>query len=458
MPEISVVILAAGAGKRMKSDLPKVLHPLCGLPMIEHVLKSAHAVRAKQTIVVASKKSDPVSQYFRNNSKIKIAYQGQALGTGHAVHSAEKFLKRSKGYVVILYGDDPLVKPETLRKFVDTVVKEKKTLGFVTAILPNPFGLGRIVRNPMGDAEKVVEEKEATEEIKKIKEINTGIYCVQSEWLLQTLKKLEKHPVTGEYYLTDIVEEAIAEGVRVLGFVGEDPDEFCGINNRKELARADEIIRGRLIEYWFSKGVAFIDPRHVYLDATVTIGEGSLIYPQTFLYGKTKIGKNCLIDSGSILRDMVVGDGVTIKPYCVLEESVLEKEAVVGPFARLRPHSHVGPRAHIGNFVELKKTKIGKGAKANHLSYLGDAVIGEEANIGCGTITCNYDGVKKYPTKIGKKVFVGSDVSLVAPVTIGDGATIGAGSIITDNVPPGALAIARQRQINKKNWAKKRKK
>ena len=453
MPEISAVILAAGEGKRMQSSLPKVLHPLCGVPMIDHVLKACEGLKAKNTFVVASKKGGEVARYLKGRPKINIVYQKKPLGTAHSVQSCAAALKKFKGYVVILYGDDPLLTPKTLKKFAGQVFEKRAILGFITAILPNPFGLGRIVRNPLGDVERVVEEKEATEEIKQIQEINTGVYCVESEWLFETLSTFKPHPTTGEYYLTDIVEAAIRDGKKVLGYVGENPDEFWGINNRKELARGEEIVRHRLMDTWFQKGVIFVDPRHVYLDAAVSIGPGTVIYPQVFLRGKTVLGKSCVVDCGSVLKDMTVGNHVSIKPYSVLEESVIEDEAQVGPFARIRPGSRVGKKARVGNFVELKKTRLKAGVKANHLTYLGDAVVGEGANIGCGTITCNYDGVKKYQTKIGKKVFVGSDVSLIAPVKVGDGAYIAAGSTITENVPSGALAIARGRQVNKKGWA-----
>ncbi|MDZ4225163.1 MAG: bifunctional UDP-N-acetylglucosamine diphosphorylase/glucosamine-1-phosphate N-acetyltransferase GlmU, partial [bacterium] len=424
MPEITVIILAAGEGKRMQSSLPKVLHPLCGVPMIDYVLKACTGLKAKNIFVVASKKRGEVDRYLKNRPKIRIAYQKKPLGTAHSVQSCASALKNFRGYVVILYGDDPLLTPETLKKFVQKIIEEKATLGFITAILPNPSGLGRIVRNPLGDVERVVEEKEAAAEIKQIQEINTGVYCVESQWLFNTLKTLKPHLITKEYYLTDIVEAAIRGEKKVLGYIGEDSDEFWGINNRKELARGEEIVRDRLIDDWFQKGVIFIDSRHVYLDATVSIGSGTVIHPQVFLRGKTKIGKNCVIDCGSVLKDMAVGNHVTIKPYSVLEESVIEDEAQVGPFARIRPGSRVGKKARVGNFVELKKTKLAAGVKANHLTYLGDASIGEGTNVGCGTITCNYDGIKKYQTKIGKKVFIGSDVSLIAPVKVGDGAYI----------------------------------
>ena len=455
MPEIKAIILAAGKGKRMHSLLPKVLHPLCGSPLINYSLQAVQKSGVREIYVVASKdKEDPVAKYLKKNFKVNIVYQPTPLGTGHAVQSCFSVFKKFKGYVLIAYGDAPLLRSDTLKSFIKTVLKEKATLGFITTELSDPTGYGRVIRDERGEAVKVVEEKEATAEEKKIRESNMGTYCVRSEWLFETLKHLKPHPITKEYYLTDIVECAIRGGQKLVGFMGENAEEFLGINSRKQLSEANALMMGRLVDDWMSRGIFFVDPRHVYLDAESTLGEGTIVHPQVTLYGKTKIGKNCVIECGSVLKDMIVGDGVHIKPYCVLEESVVEKGAQIGPFARLRPHSHVGKNARVGNFVELKKTKLGDGVKANHLTYLGDAVVGEGTNIGCGTITCNYDGVKKYPTKIGKKVFVGSDVQFVAPVSIGNGAYIGAGSTITKNVPSEALAIARGRQINKKGWTK----
>ena len=457
MPEIKSIILAAGKGQRMRSVLPKVLHPLCGRPLIDFSIQSAKETGAKQIFVVVSKsKQDPVALHLKKFADVKIMRQTAPLGTGHAVMACAAALKNDNGYVLVTYGDAPLLTAETLKKFIAKTLQENATLGFITANLSMPTGYGRVVRDAMGDVSKVVEEKEATAEEKKIAESNMGIYCVQSGWLFATLKKLKPHPVTKEYYLTDIVEQAIRGERKVLGFLGTQGEEFFGINSRKQLSSAAEIMKDRLVDFWMSRGVTFVDPRHVYLDADVTIGVDSIIHPNVHLLGTTKIGQHSVVECGSVLKNMTVADGVHIKPYSVLEESVIEKEAQVGPFARLRPGSHVGAGARVGNFVELKKTKLGKGVKVNHLTYLGDAAIGDGTNVGCGTITCNYDGAKKYPTKIGKKVFVGSDVQFVAPVTVGDGAYIAAGSTITDNVPPKALAIARGKQVNKKGWIKKR--
>lgn len=454
MPEIATVILAAGEGKRMLSSTPKVLYPLCGRPMIDYPVALAGKVKARKVLVVTPKKRDnPVLGHLKKFKHVGFVFQEAPLGTGHAVRMCASKLNGFQGYVLILYGDDPLLTPATLNAFLSKVEEAKATLGLITVRMRDPSGYGRVVRSPAGEVLRIVEEKEATSEEKGIHEINTGIYAVRSGWLFGALKKLKSHPVMKEYYLTDIVEEAVREGETLLGYQGEGEEEFLGINSRQQLAKAEEVLRGRLVEHWMARRVRFADPRHVYLDADVTIGEETHIDPFVFLYGKTRIGRGCMVECGAVLKDMTVGDNVHIKPYCVMEESRIAKGAQVGPFARIRPGSVVGEAARVGNFVELKKAKLGPGVKANHLTYLGDAEIGAGTNVGCGTITCNYDGVKKHPTKIGKKVFVGSDVQFVAPVKIGDGAYIGAGSTITENVPAKALAIARGRQVNKKNWA-----
>lgn len=457
MPEITTIILAAGKGERMRSKCPKILHPVCGRPMIDYVLALGHAIGSKKVFVVTPGGKIPeVIRHLKSFSWVKSVEQKKPLGTAHAVSVCTPSLNGFHARIVIFYGDNPLLRAETIKTFLKKVEATDAALGFITTRLENPAGYGRVVRDAHGEVQKIVEEKEATPAEKNINEINAGVYSVKADWLFKTLKNLKPHPVTKEYYLTDMIERAIEENQKLVGFFCEDSEEFLGVNTQQHLAQANEGMRDRLIEHWLSRGVVFLDPRHVYLDSDVVIGEGTILHPQVYLYGKTKVGKNCVIECGAVLKNMTVADNVHIKPYCVLEESRIEAGAQVGPFARMRPGSIVGPECRIGNFVELKKTKLGKGVKANHLSYLGDAVIGDGTNIGCGTITCNYDGAKKHPTKIGKKVFVGSDVQFVAPVKIGDGAYIGAGSTITENVPPQALAVARGRQVNKKGWAKKK--
>lgn len=455
MPEITAIILAAGDGKRMRSDLPKVLHPVCGAPMIDYCVQAAQKSGIQKTLVVTRKNNKLLDLHLKKFPKIKIIHQTTPLGTGHAVLACRSALNGYHGTVLIFYGDAPLLHTKTIKNLVARVEESEATLGFITTRFQNPQGCGRVLRNGTGDVARIVEEREASPEEKGIHEVNVGVYAVKSDWLFATLEKLKAHPKTGEYYLTDIVGEAVSEGEKLVGILEESSQQFFSVNSRDQLNIVEECMRSTLIQKWMDQGVTFVDGRHVYIDSEVIIGADTTIHPQVYLHGKTRIGKKCVIECGAVLKDMIVGDGVHIKPYCVLEESVIEAEAQVGPFARLRPESVVGKGARIGNFVELKKTKMGPGSKANHLSYLGDAEIGSETNVGCGTITCNYDGIKKHPTKIGKKVFVGSDVQFVAPVKIGDGAYIGAGSTITEDVPAKALAIARGRQVNKKGWKRK---
>lgn len=460
MGEIATIILAGGAGKRMHSQLPKVLHPLCGRPMIDYPLQIAKALGSRSTIVVTPWKDNGINDYLKQYTKVRPVRQRAPLGTADAVRACESSLNGkshsfSAGTVLILCGDTPLLRADTLKDFLNRLEGSKAILGFISTHVADPVGYGRVLRSPEGEVQGIVEECEANPSMKAIREINTGIYAVKKEWLFATLRNFKPHPITGEYYLTDIIAQGVAERKPLLGFLQETPAEFLGVNSRSQLAMAEQVMRRRLAEYWMDRGVTFTDPDQVYLDASVSIGRDTVISPQVSVCGKTQIGRNCTIENGVLLRDVTLGDGVSVKAYSILEGAKVGKEAQIGPFARLRPGSVVGLRARIGNFVEMKNTRFGAGAKANHLSYLGDAIIGAETNIGCGTITCNYDGKKKHPTKIGKGVFVGSDVQFVAPVTIGRGATIGAGSTITENVPADALGIARGRQVNKKGWAKR---
>jgi bifunctional UDP-N-acetylglucosamine pyrophosphorylase/glucosamine-1-phosphate N-acetyltransferase len=452
---IATIILAAGKGTRMKSELVKVLHPILGLPMLSYPIElSLKGIKAEKTIVVAGHQADRIQGMFRN-FKIDIALQEKQLGTGHAVLQAIPFLQSFSGTVLILCGDVPLVELETLRSFIDTYKENGSTLSVLTAVVEEPFGYGRILRNPEGWLEKIVEEKDASEKERMIREINTGIFCVKAPFLMEGLREIGKENAQGEYYLTDLVEVAKKRGLRCSAHIVADPVEVMGINTRVDLAIANEVLRQKKLKDLMLSGVTVVDPKTTYVDRTVEVGKDSILYPNCHLQGKTKIGERCIIEPNSKISDSLIGNDVTIRANSVITESKIEEGASIGPFAHLRPLSEVKTKAKIGNFVEVKKSVIGKGSKANHLSYIGDSLLGEDVNIGAGTITCNYDGFEKHQTIIGNRVFVGSNVELVAPVKVGNDSSIGAGTTVTKDVPEGALAISRVKQKNIKRWNKK---
>jgi bifunctional UDP-N-acetylglucosamine pyrophosphorylase/glucosamine-1-phosphate N-acetyltransferase len=457
MKNVAAVVLAAGKSTRMKSSLSKVMHPIAGRPVVSYVLEAARAAGAKPVCVVSSKEQKELGDYLKGKS-VKTVFQKEARGTADAVMSARRALKGFEGYVLILCGDVPLMRSEVLKEFVEHTRKHDATLGVVTMQLNEPGRYGRIVRDLDGHITRIVEAKDATGREQDIKEVNTGVFCVKKDWLFKSLNKVEPKNAQREYYVTDIVSMAIAEGREVVSTIAPLAYEFLGINTRVELAHAAEIIRERINKAHQLAGVGIVDFRHTYVDVGVSIGRDTEVWPNCFLLGKTKVGADCVIENGVVLKDAVVGDGVHIKSYSVIEESTVSAEATVGPFSRVRPQSRIGKKARLGNFVEVKKSEIREGAKANHLTYLGDATVGEGANIGCGTITCNYDGKHKHRTVIGSGAFIGSDTQFIAPVRVGKGATVGAGSTITDNVPPESLALARSKQVVVKNYRKKRKK
>jgi bifunctional UDP-N-acetylglucosamine pyrophosphorylase/glucosamine-1-phosphate N-acetyltransferase len=347
------------------------------------------------------------------------------------------------------------VELETLRSFIDTYKENESTLSVLTAVVEEPFGYGRILRNPEGWLEKIVEEKDASEKERMIREINTGIFCVKAPFLMEGLREIGKENAQGEYYLTDLVGIARARGLRCSAHIVADPVEVMGINTRVDLAMANEVLRQKKLKDLMLSGVTVVDPKTTYVDRTVEVGKDSILYPNCHLQGKTKIGERCIIEPNSKISDSLIGNDVTIRANSVITESKIEEGASIGPFAHLRPLSEVKTKAKIGNFVEVKKSVIGKGSKANHLSYIGDSLLGEDVNIGAGTITCNYDGFEKHQTIIGNRVFVGSNVELVAPVKVGNDSSIGAGTTVTKDVPEGALAISRVKQKNIKRWNKK---
>ena len=439
----------------MRSDMVKVLHPLLGLPMLSYSIDlSLNGVEAEKTIVVVGHQADRIQEMFRD-PRVDFALQKEQLGTGHAVLQAVPFLHSFSGTVLILCGDVPLVKVETLHSFIDTYKRTGSTLSVLTTVVEEPFGYGRILRNPEGWLEKIVEEKDASEEERMIREINTGIFCVKARFLAEGLKEIGKENAQGEYYLTDLVEIAKKRGLRCSAHIAADSIEVMGINTRVDLAIANEKLRQEKLKGLMLSGVTIADPNTTYVDRTVEVGRDTLLYPNCHLQGTTRIGERCVIEPGSKISDSIIGNDVTIRSNSVIAESKIEEGVSIGPFAHLRPLSEVKAKAKIGNFVEVKKSVIGRGSKANHLTYIGDSLVGEDVNIGAGTITCNYDGFEKYQTIIGNRVFVGSNVELVAPVKVGNGSSIGAGTTITKDVPEGALAISRVKQKNVKGWSKK---
>ena len=439
----------------MKSELVKVLHPLIGLPMLSYPIElSLKGIKAEKTIVVIGHQADRIQEMFKD-FQLEFAIQKEQLGTGHAVLQAIPFLQSFSGTVLILCGDVPLVELETLRSFIDSYKGNGSTLSVLTAVVEDPFGYGRILRNPEGWLEKIVEEKDASEKERMIREINTGIFCVKAPFLMEGLREIGKENAQGEYYLTDLVEIAKKRGLRCSAHIVADPVEVMGINTRVDLATANEVLRQKKLKDLMLSGVTVVDPKTTYADRAVEVGKDSILYPNCHLQGKTKIGERCIIEPSSKISDSLIGNDVTIRANSVITESKIEEGASIGPFAHLRPLSEVKTKAKIGNFVEVKKSVIGKGSKANHLSYIGDSLLGEDVNIGAGTITCNYDGFEKHQTIIGNRVFVGSNVELVAPVKVGNDSSIGAGTTVTKDVPDGALAISRVKQKNIKGWNKK---
>jgi bifunctional UDP-N-acetylglucosamine pyrophosphorylase/glucosamine-1-phosphate N-acetyltransferase len=454
---IATVILAAGKGTRMKSDLVKVLHPLLGLPMLFYTIDlSLNQIKAEKTIVVVGHQADRIRERFKE-PQIHFVLQEEQLGTGHAVLQAVSFLQNFNGTVLILCGDVPLVKRETLHSFINHFWRNESILSVLTAVLEDPFGYGRILRSPEGWLERIVEEKDAREEERGIREINTGIFCMKSRFLIEALTEIGQENAQGEYYLTDLVEIARKRGLKCMAYQAADPIEVMGINTRIDLAVANELFRQEKVKDLMLSGVTMVDPKTIYVDRMVEVGRDTLLYPNCVLQGNTKIGERCIIEPNSKISDSIIGNEVTIRANSVITESKVNEGATIGPFAHLRPLSEVKGQAKIGNFVEVKKSVIGKGSKANHLAYIGDSIVGEEVNIGAGTITCNYDGFEKHQTLIGDRVFVGSNVELVAPVKVGNDSSIGAGTTVTRDIPEGALAISRIKQKNIKNWHKRMK-
>jgi bifunctional UDP-N-acetylglucosamine pyrophosphorylase / glucosamine-1-phosphate N-acetyltransferase len=454
--DIHVVVLAAGKGTRMKSRLPKVLHQISGLTIIERVIRTAAALQPASITVVVGHGGDEVQRSLAKRNQLQFVTQSQQLGTGHALLQARTHLEGKTGTVVLLSGDVPLLTADSLQALLATHQEASAAATVITANFARPYGYGRIVRTN-GKISKIVEERDTTAAQKAIGEINSGIYSFDIAPLFAALDSIGAANKQGEYYLPDLVAIYRKQKRAVATWTVARADEIRGINSRTELAEVTSMVRQQKNEELMAAGVTLIDPATTYIDADVVVGPDTVIYPCVFLEGSTKIGAACEIHSGTRIVNSTIGDRVCVRNHTVVTDSTVEAGAFVGPFAHIRPGSSVGEDAHVGNFVELKKTGMGKGAKANHLAYLGDATIGEKTNVGAGTITCNYDGDNKHQTVIGSGVFVGSNSTLVAPVTLADGSYIAAGSAVTADVPAGALAIGRSRQENKDGWVAKRK-
>jgi bifunctional UDP-N-acetylglucosamine pyrophosphorylase / glucosamine-1-phosphate N-acetyltransferase len=451
--DLAIVILAAGKGTRLKSSLAKVLHRAGGRALVEQVLRACAPLGAKKTVVVVGHQAEQVMAVVEPTGATTVLQQPQN-GTGHAVQVARRAIGNSK-VVVVLPGDAPLIRTETLRAMVAAHRNGNAAATILTAVVADPSGYGRVVRKSETQVGAIVEESQLSDEQREINEINSSIYCFTLEKLWPALAQVKPNNKHREVYLTDAIAILASKGETVLAQVAPDPREVLGCNTRADLAEVDRIFREWKRNALMSDGVSIQLPETVLIDPEVIAGEDTVIEPAVHLLGKTKIGARCVIRTGSVLTDAVLADDVIVEPHCVIGNSRLDERVTVGPFARLRNDNHLKAGAHIGNFVELKKTTMGAGTKAGHLTYLGDAKIGAKSNIGAGTITCNYDGFRKHPTTIGNRVFIGSDAALVAPVRVGDGAYVAAGSTITDNVPAEALGIARGRQVNKPGWAAK---
>lgn len=454
---LEVIILAAGLGTRMKSGTIKILHRAAGRPIIDYVLDLAADLTPHPPAMVVGYQREAVQKAVGNRAR--FAVQEQQLGTGHAVLQAAELIESSGGKrVLILSGDVPLTRIETLRALLDQHEREGNALTLLTMRPGDPGMYGRIVRDASGAVTRIVEAKDASDEEKRIDEVNAGIYVFDTAHLFDNLRNLRPDNAQKEYYLTDLLGTLRNAGHRVGAVVAGDAIEAVGVNSRADLALVENEMQRRVVERLMRDGVTFRNPSTVVIDSTVAIGADTVIYPFVTLEGTTRIGEGCVVDPGVHLTNVTVGDDVHLKTGTVAEDAIIEAEATVGPYAHLRPGTKLGKHVKVGNFVETKKAVFGEGAKASHLSYIGDAEVGADVNIGAGTITCNYDGTAKHRTVIEDGAFIGSDSQLVAPVTVGRGAYVAAGSSITEDVPPGSLAIARGKQVNKPGWVETRKK
>jgi bifunctional UDP-N-acetylglucosamine pyrophosphorylase/glucosamine-1-phosphate N-acetyltransferase len=453
---VTVLILAAGLGTRMKSKKAKVLHRAGGRTLVEHVAETALALAPPERVFVVTGFQAELVQAALNGLGVRFVTQARQKGTADAVMACREAAGDEEGLVVVLYGDCPLLTAETLRKLIDQQRHSSAAATLITTQLEHPAGYGRILRGVKGSLDAIVEQKAATPEQLAIREVNPGIYCFQASLLWKHAGEIQLDGQAKEYYLTDIVEVFRRAGYEVGTLFHGYAMELLGINTRVDLAEADRVLRERTVQRLMLDGVTIEKPETVAIDAQARIGRDTVIEPFARILGRTQIGEDCHIGACAIVQDSDLGDRVVVGPFTIVDSSRLDDDAHAGPFARLRAGNHIEAGARVGNFVELKKTRLGAESKSMHLAYLGDATIGKKVNIGAGTITCNYDGDRKHPTRIGDGAFIGSNSTLVAPVEIGGGSYVGAGSVITESVPEDALALGRGRQVNKPKWAKKR--
>lgn len=446
----TAVILAAGQGTRMKSELPKVLHQVLGRPMIQWVIDSVREAKADKIITVLGHQGEAVAEVV--GEQTQVVYQREQLGTGHAVLQAAEQLSAEAGCVLVVCGDTPLLTAGTLQALLAKHQEEQNAVTVLTAIAAEPYGYGRMLR-----AEEhivaIVEEKDATEAQKRINEINAGTYCFDQQFLLRALQGLKTDNAQGEYYLTDVIKMAVEQGLTVGGYILKDFEESLGVNNRVQLAQAEQVMRRRKLRELMLAGVTIIDPEHTYVDFEVQVGQDTILSPGVMLEGRTSVGRRCTIGANTRLSDAVIGDDTTVQ-NSIIWDSTIGSRCQIGPFAYIRPGCVLADEVKVGDFVELKKAQVAAGSKIPHLSYVGDALLGAHVNIGCGTITCNYDGKNKHQTVIEDNAFIGSNTNLVAPVTIHEGATIGAGSTISKDIPANSLGLTRPELKIKENWRK----
>jgi bifunctional UDP-N-acetylglucosamine pyrophosphorylase/glucosamine-1-phosphate N-acetyltransferase len=453
--KITAVLLAAGQGTRMKSELPKVLHPLCGKPMLWHVLEALKTATTEKSVVIVGHGAEEVGKYVGDSAKCVL--QEPQLGTAHAALQAESLLRGKTDYVIITYADMPLLRGETFKQLLETQRLNAGPLSLLTVIADDPRGFGRIVRKDDGTVDAIVEDYVATPEQGAIKELNVGAYCFKADWLWDALHRIEKNPKKGEYYLTDIVELAVKDNLPVQAVVHDDFIETIGINTRVHLSEAEAALRTRINHEHMLNGVSMLDPASTYIEIDVKIGKDTTLLPNTYLHGNTVIGERNVIGPNTIVRNTTIGNDCKILAS-VLEGAVLEDDVDIGPFARLRKGAHLKSHVHMGNFGEVKDSTLHEGVKMGHFSYIGNATIGARTNIGAGTITANYDGEKKNPTEIGEDAFIGSDTMLIAPLKLGDGARTGAGAVVTKNVPEDTLVVGMPARAIRKVERKTKKK